>query len=512
MDIKRAKEEIKNSIQAYLAKDEFGEYKIPAVRQRPVLLMGAPGIGKTAVMEQVARECGVVLVSYSITHHTRQSAIGLPFISHKEYGGREYAVTEYTMSEIIASVYDKMEQTGLKEGILFIDEINCASETLAPAMLQFLQAKTFGAHKVPDGWLIAAAGNPPEYNKSVREFDVVTLDRVKKIDVEPNFTVWKEYAYKQGIHGAITSYLEIRKNHFYAMETTVDGKRFVTARGWEDLSTILKVYEEMNLPVDEALVYQYLQHKKIAKDFANYLDLYKKYRTDYRVDDILRGEYTEQAVEKLQEAPFDERLSVMGLLLSRLSENFQKAYEADLMVTGLHSVLLELKERFASPYCRETPWENIFTALLEERETAFNRERKAGLLEKTAERARLKELERLNFFMAEGKKAGCREKEDAFELVKGLFAAEAEGREETIDLASEMLDNAFHFLEETFGAGQEMVIFITELTTNFYSVKFISENGSDKYYRYNQELLFDEKQKTILQDIEKAKVELDLLF
>ena len=122
------------------------------------------------------------------------------------------------------------------------------------------------------------------------------------------------------------------------------------------------------------------------------------------------------------------------------------------MVTGLHSVLLELKERFASPYCRETPWENIFTALLEERETAFNRERKAGLLEKTAERARLKELERLNFFMAEGKKAGCREKEDAFELVKGLFAAEAELREETIDVASEMLDNAFAFLYTFFNA------------------------------------------------------------
>jgi hypothetical protein len=190
----------------------------------------------------------------------------------------------------------------------------------------------------------------------------------------------------------------------------------------------------------------------------SFLDLYKKYRTDYRVDDILRGEYTKQAVLKLEQAPFDERLSVMGLLLSRLSENFQKAYEADLMVTGLHGVLLELKERFASPYCKETPWENIFTALMEERETAFARERKAGLLEKTAERARLKELERLNFFMAEAKKAGCREKEDAFEVVKGLFAAEAEQREEMIDVASAMLDHAFLFLEETFGTGQEMVI------------------------------------------------------
>ena len=70
------------------------------------------------------------------------------------------------MSEIIASVYEKIEETGVKEGILFIDEINCVSETLAPAMLQFLQCKTFGNQKVPEGWIIVAAGNPPEYNKS----------------------------------------------------------------------------------------------------------------------------------------------------------------------------------------------------------------------------------------------------------------------------------------------------------------------------------------------------------
>ena len=175
MDIKRAKQEIKDSIEAYLAKDEFGNYLIPAIRQRPILLMGAPGIGKTQIMEQIARECKVGLVSYTITHHTRQSAVGLPFIKEKTFGQETFSVTEYTMSEIIASVYEKMEKTGLKEGILFIDEINCVSETLAPMMLQFLQGKTFGNQKVPEGWVIVTAGNPPEYNKSVREFDVVTL-------------------------------------------------------------------------------------------------------------------------------------------------------------------------------------------------------------------------------------------------------------------------------------------------------------------------------------------------
>ena len=174
MNIKQAKQEITNTLRAYLTRDDLGNYLIPTVRQRPVLLMGPPGIGKTQIMEQIAAETGVGLVAYTITHHTRQSAIGLPFIEKRTYGGETYSVREYTMSEILGSVYELMERTGLKEGILFLDEINCVSETLAPMMLQFLQCKTFGNQKLPEGWLIVAAGNPPEYNKSVRDFDVVT--------------------------------------------------------------------------------------------------------------------------------------------------------------------------------------------------------------------------------------------------------------------------------------------------------------------------------------------------
>lgn len=82
-----------------------------------------------------------------MTHHTRQSALGLPYISEKEFEGNIYRISEYTMSEIIAAIYEKMTQTQYKEGILFLDEINCVSETLAPAMLQFLQYKVFGQHR-----------------------------------------------------------------------------------------------------------------------------------------------------------------------------------------------------------------------------------------------------------------------------------------------------------------------------------------------------------------------------
>ena len=132
MDIQQAKQQIKYTMQAYFAKDEFGGYALPPQRQRPIFLLGAPGIGKTAIVEQIAQELEVGFVSYSMTHHTRQSALGLPFIAQKEYGGKTYDVSEYTMSEIIAAVYDAIEQTGHREGILFLDEINCVSETLTP--------------------------------------------------------------------------------------------------------------------------------------------------------------------------------------------------------------------------------------------------------------------------------------------------------------------------------------------------------------------------------------------
>ena len=496
MNIKRAKEEIRNSIEAYLSKNEYGEYRIPAIRQRPLLLIGPPGIGKTQIMEQIARECHVGLVAYTITHHTRQSAVGLPFIKEKEFGGQTYSVTEYTMSEIIAAVYEKIEQTGMKEGILFIDEINCVSETLAPTMLQFLQCKTFGNQKVPEGWIIVAAGNPPEYNKSVREFDVVTLDRIKRITVEADFSVWKEYAYEAGIHNAIISYLELRKENFYRVETTVDGKLFATARGWEDLSQLIDVYEELGKTIDREVVYQYIQHWKIAKDFANYLELYHKYKKDYRVEDILSGHISETAMERIRGAAFDERLSVIGLLISGLDERFRKSYETDVYTTGLFARLKTFPER-----AKEEEPSEILKMLGEELEEETQKEKKAEQLTREQEHIRKRMQNTLEAYYGQLKQAGITETEAAFAWIKEQFAKEAEKREEELEDTSQALESAFDFMEKTFGDSQEMVMFLTELNTDFYGVWFVDNNGCDRYYQYNKSLLFSERQKGILQEL-----------
>ena len=306
VNIKDAKEQIRNAIIAYFTKDEYGEYQIAIEDQRPVFLMGPPGIGKTAIMQQIASELGIGLVSYSMTHHTRQSALGLPYITQKTYGDMEYSVSEYTMSEIIASVYDLMEETGIREGILFLDEINCVSETLAPSMLQFLQYKIFGRHRVPDGWIVVTAGNPPEYNNSVREFDTVTWDRLKRIDIEPDYQIWKEYALDRGVHPSISTYLDIKSSDFYRVETTVEGKSIVTARAWLNLSDMIRLYEQNHIDVDEKMIGQYLQDRRVSASFANYYDLFNKYKSDYQIDDILSGKAGDEIIKRAGEAGYDE--------------------------------------------------------------------------------------------------------------------------------------------------------------------------------------------------------------
>ena len=503
MNIKRAKQEIKDTIEAYLMKDEYGTYMIPIVRQRPVLLIGPPGVGKTQIMEQISQECQIGLVSYTITHHTRQSAIGLPFIEKKMYGGREYSMTEYTMSEIVAAIYNKIEQTGMPEGILFIDEINCVSETLAPTMLQFLQGKSFGNHRIPEGWIIVAAGNPPEYNKSVREFDIVTLDRIRSIQVEPDFEAWKEYAVQAGIHPAIRSYLNIRRQHFCRIETTVDGKLFATPRGWEDLSQLVLVYEQLGKKVDREIAMEYIQFPKIAKDFANYLELYYKYQNDYQVEEILAGNFREGVFEKLEKAQFDERISVVGLLLSGLNEQFKKAQQMEDM--------LELEMKKLRQLHAQGAFEDAsaaiasFTTMLEsfQADTAKRQEngllsrmelRKLRLVETTLEQ-HLQNIRKRNF--ADG--------EAVWAYLRSQFAEESDIYEDQVDKTGGMLEHAFDFMEAAFGGSQEMVLFVTELNTGFYSLHFLQEYECERYYQYNKNLLFSDEEQEIAKILKEEK-------
>ena len=501
MNIKEAKNYIKDSVKIYLKKDEEGEYRIPVVRQRPIFLLGAPGIGKTAVMEQIAQELGIALVSYSMTHHTRQSALGLPFITHKEYEGKNYDVSEYTMSEIIASIYDVMAESGIKEGILFLDEINCVSETLAPSMLQFLQYKVFGRHQVPEGWIIVTAGNPPEYNKSVREFDVVTMDRLKILEVEADYAVWKEYAGERGVHTAILNYLDMKKEDFYQIETTVIGRRYITARGWEDLSEMLILYEEEQIPVEESFVGQYLRNERVVKEFTAYYDLYQKYKNDYKVEEILTGIVSEQAKDKARKADFDERLSLMGMLIDRIRQDIRENMLTAEILGEVMNPLKALKTRAESGGGAEE-----LLALLgqqaEGRRKAMESLQKAGALAARDKRKNRAVIGLLTDCEKQLRVSDATSGGEAFAQVKERFDAEVAGYKQNTGMVKERLHFLFQFVEDSFGSGNEMLILMTECTVQADCAKFINMYGCEDYQRHNEELMLTERSDGLLAEIE----------
>lgn len=500
MNISKAKIQIKNAVRAYLSRDANGDYVIPVEKQRPVLLIGPPGIGKTAIMEQIASELGIGIMAYSMTHHTRQSAIGLPFISHRKYNGVEYDVTEYTMSEIIASIYDLMEETGVREGILFLDEINCVSETLAPLMLQLLQYKVFGRHRIPDGWVITAAGNPPEYNDSVREFDIVTLDRVKKIDVEPDYETWKRYAAGAEIHPSVTAFLDGRRDSFYSVETTVSGRRIVTPRGWEDLSGMLRLYEQNSIDADRDLMIQYLQDPETASEFAVYYDLYRKYQSEYPVSDILSGKYSEEIRQRAAEAGFDEVYTLTGLLLERVKEDVRDCLDELHSAEKLREYIREYK---SSADDLISPHENMGRIAARVREE-LAAAAKAGSISRN-ERAVIRRTADMLTDLSI-KTASVSGYDESFDIIRDAYSEIVRNVNAEVSASRGNMSGLIKFAEDCWGDGREMLLIVTELTADPLCVDFIYRFGCEDYFRHNDSLLTGE----IKSRIDEKLAELEL--
>ncbi len=449
MNILEAKNEIKNTIKIYLAKDANGNYEIPVERQRPTLLIGAPGIGKTAIMSKIAAELDIGFLGYTITHHTRQSAIGLPFISKKTFGGKEYSVTEYTMSEIVAEVYEAIESQGKKEGILFIDEINCVSETLAPAMLELLQHKKFGTHKIPDGWILTAAGNPEEFNKSVNELDMVTLDRVKKLDVEPDYEAFKTYALNSGVHSAIVGFLSLNSNYLFAAQKNPDGIELVTPRSWEDLSYAIYEYEKLSIPVNMTLISGYIQSPKIASEFAGYYAIFLKFGIIVSGDEVENG-----SLERidLTGSNFEEKFALSEILRAKAVKIADKvmakaeaAEEATKTATsgnakkGIEELLRKYKSGTLGRY-RKSEYRTVINGLSENDPEKFAKE-----YSETCEKYGASHVQKI--------------------------------------------ENVLSFAEKSLGKGQELTSSVTSMLSSENFVNFIARFGCPKFYELDSELL-----------------------
>jgi hypothetical protein len=319
--ISDAKSAVKEAIKGYLYKDEEGHYVMEERNRLPIYLEGAPGIGKTEIVEQISRELGLGFVSFSMVHHSRNSLLGLPVINVLKNGDK---YTTYTISEVIAKVDESVGQ-GNSEGILLLDEFPCMSETVMPAMLAFLQTKNIGLHYLPEGWVIVLCGNPQEYNKASKKFDASILDRIRKIEVEFDAQCFISYGKEQGLEDVILSYLELQPSHAYRCSNEKGETELVTCRGWENLSHAIKIYNKLEQTIDGNMIGQFIKSVKISNSFLNYYRQWQIGLTIKEIDDILSGTGFKKYREKItNELNYRQQWLLTDYLCERLGSRDTK--------------------------------------------------------------------------------------------------------------------------------------------------------------------------------------------
>jgi len=255
----------------------------------------------------------------------------------------------------------------------------------------------------------------------------------------------------------------------------------------EDLSELLKSYERLSYDVSENLVAQYLHSDEVSRAFAAYWHLYRKYGTDYAVEEILSG-FLSDAKEKVsmaQKADFDERFTLVNLLLTSLNNSFVHYVRTDARLERLHGVLQNFKRSLSDVSLSE---------FIARRRDALKIKEHAQLLTEAESREEESVLSALARYELEARKAHLYDNEEVFACAARCFAEEVALRQKGVEELALRLQRAFTFLEECFGDGQEMVLFLSALSRSEQAMTFISVHGCEKYMAYSEKLLYRQQE------------------
>ena len=169
--------------------------------------------------------------------------------------------------------------------------------------------------------------------------------------------------------------------------------------------------------------------EEIAEDFSAYLDLYYKYRDDYGVEEILAGQVKPAVYARLLNAPFDERLSLVSLILSGLNTRFTASRQADAVADACYAFLREAKQGFSTLPADIPDGElTLFGQMVTDYDAETQRQRAAGLLGHDALNTRLQVYAALRSWDAELRRANAVSTQPSFDLLRTQFQSLAEAR------------------------------------------------------------------------------------
>ncbi|MBQ8035430.1 MAG: hypothetical protein IJ268_00390, partial [Proteobacteria bacterium] len=223
-----------------------------------------------------------------------------------------------------------------------------------------------------------------------------------------------------------------------------------------------------------------------------------KYRTDYDIPNILLGKHSQALIKKAAGSNFDEHLSIIAMLKDALCETFCIDMHEEDMLQKSVKILRSIKRSTTDQTIAEC-LHNSILSLQEE----LSRKTAAGCLERDEKFI----LKGSILLLSEYLELANDTEKQKFKALQEAFAKRVEKHNNSIKHSSTELKNVFGFIRKCWKEGQEMVLFVSELTMNRYSSSFIAKWGSDDYYQYNHELLVydqDQKLKNEISDLLKA--------
>ena len=252
----------------------------------------------------------------------------------------------------------------------------------------------------------------------------------------------------------------------------------------------------------EGVIGQYLRHPEVARDFAAYWVLYRKYHEDYGVEDILQGKPYDAVIARAMDASFDERISLVSLLLAGLNTRFADARATGAVTDACYQQLRSFKRTLSQQPDADPA--DLFAERCDAYRAKLEADKTAGALlpDEAADRTRtLALLTAWSRSLDNGLDA-----DEAFDTVRGAFNTQVQRREEAVSAASNALEFAFDFMEQAFEDGQEMVVFVNELALGPDSAPFLAENDCERFEQYSEKLLLHGGEDELLAELQRDDV------
>lgn len=296
-------------------------------KQVPIFLWGPPGIGKSSVVAEIAKDQGVAFIDLRLSLLDPTDLRGIPFFDAKS-------------NEAIWAPPAFLPKEDAKEGILFLDELNTAAPMVQAAAYQLILDRKIGEYTLPDGWAIVAAGNRESDRGVVFRMASPLANRFVHLEMESDLADWRKWAIAKGVDATIIAYLAYRPDALFDFDANKDTKSFATPRSWEYVNKIITSTPEIELlmpmvsgAIGEELAASFLGFREVVETLPS-------------LDDILEGKEVEAPTDTAALHVLTTSLS-MRLAMETRTKILNNVIEFSLNIPGEFAVMIvnDLRER-----------------------------------------------------------------------------------------------------------------------------------------------------------------------